>query len=79
MYGKAHPTAEGGEPTVLGLAPEQARNAVDAALHDRPIDVAFEAVNQRSDLVVIAKRAAEQPALGLMSVPGATKSRLSNS
>ena len=48
-----------------GLAGEQARNAVDAALHVRPIEVAFEAVNERADLVVVAKRAADQPALGL--------------
>ena len=70
IEGIADPAAEGGEPVVRGLAGDNARDAGDAALHVGPAEVAFEAVDDRAGLIVVAKRAADQEALGFGVGPG---------
>ena len=70
IEGIADPAAEGGKPAARGFASRCSGGAVDAALDARPVEVAFDAVDDRADLVVVAKRAADQCTLRLDAGPG---------
>src|SRR3954465_11816275 len=66
VEGVAEPAAQGGEPIELGSAEDPWR-ASDLVFDVGPIEVAFDAPDDRAGLIVVAKRAAGQKAFGLVA------------